>query len=445
MFIAFCLNITKSVAYHGFEKILIVNGHGSNTPLIDLIARKTVLGPSRSAAAVNYFVPRWKRSRRCGRVEGDRPRRRVRDLALSPPCAGDRVQMDQAVEDNDRMGKFVSSDSTGNYSVRFNDYWGRWTNPASTATPPRRQPRRAAHLRGGREWARRARRRIARLAHRGPCRQHAARPIRHPMVTTLTPAEAPTCVSAKSVPPVCAAPRPRAAGATNSGPKIASTRLIAVHTDEGLIGLGSVFTNDALVRAALAVLEPLYRGENALEPERVSEKLHQNTFWHGPRRLRSPTPSAASTSRCGICSARPPASPSGGCLAGATASACALRLAPHGRAGRTARSPARREGPGLPRLQDRLGAVRPASATRSTKRSSEPRAKPVGPESRLMVDAGGSDAYWPSGYKWALRTARDAGRLRRHPGSKKRSSPMRWTTSLSCASIPRCPSPEAKC
>src|SRR4051794_33908435 len=57
--------------------------------------------------------------------------------------------------------------------------------------------------------------------------------------------------------------------------------LVAVHTDEGAIGLGSVFTNDALVRAALAVMEPLYRGENALEPERVSEKLHQNTFWLG--------------------------------------------------------------------------------------------------------------------------------------------------------------------
>jgi len=57
--------------------------------------------------------------------------------------------------------------------------------------------------------------------------------------------------------------------------------LVVVHTDEGAIGLGSVFTNDALVRAALAVLEPLYRGENALEPERVSEKLHQHTFWLG--------------------------------------------------------------------------------------------------------------------------------------------------------------------
>src|SRR5208337_4956796 len=57
--------------------------------------------------------------------------------------------------------------------------------------------------------------------------------------------------------------------------------LVAVHTDEGLIGLGSTFTNDELARAALAVLAPLYVGENALEPERVSEKLHQNTFWMG--------------------------------------------------------------------------------------------------------------------------------------------------------------------
>ncbi len=42
-FVAFCLDITKSLAYHGFRKILIVNGHGSNTPLVDLVARKTVL------------------------------------------------------------------------------------------------------------------------------------------------------------------------------------------------------------------------------------------------------------------------------------------------------------------------------------------------------------------------------------------------------------------
>src|SRR6266849_5836411 len=57
--------------------------------------------------------------------------------------------------------------------------------------------------------------------------------------------------------------------------------LIAVQTDEGLTGLGSVYSNDGLVTAALRVLEPLFLGENALEPERLIEKLHQHTFWLG--------------------------------------------------------------------------------------------------------------------------------------------------------------------
>ena len=57
--------------------------------------------------------------------------------------------------------------------------------------------------------------------------------------------------------------------------------LVAVHTDAGLTGHGSVFTDGWLVQAGLRVLEPLFRGENALEPERVSEKLHRNTFWMG--------------------------------------------------------------------------------------------------------------------------------------------------------------------
>ena len=38
--------------------------------------------------------------------------------------------------------------------------------------------------------------------------------------------------------------------------------LVVVLTDEGMTGIGSVFTNDALVKGALGVLEPLYRGES---------------------------------------------------------------------------------------------------------------------------------------------------------------------------------------
>ncbi|CAB4579480.1 unannotated protein [freshwater metagenome] len=77
-------------------------------------------------------------------------------------------------------------------------------------------------------------------------------------------------------------------GATHKGgwtaelePESAVHTLVAVKTDTGVVGVGSVFTSDLLVGAALEVLKPLLIGESALEPERVSEKLHQNTFWLG--------------------------------------------------------------------------------------------------------------------------------------------------------------------
>src|SRR5580704_9731739 len=57
--------------------------------------------------------------------------------------------------------------------------------------------------------------------------------------------------------------------------------LIVVYSDQGITGWGSSFTNDLLVEGALRILEPLLIGENALEPERVTEKLHANTFWMG--------------------------------------------------------------------------------------------------------------------------------------------------------------------
>jgi L-alanine-DL-glutamate epimerase-like enolase superfamily enzyme len=181
--------------------------------------------------------------------------------------------------------------------------------------------------------------------------------------------------------------------------------LIAVLTDEGLIGYGSVFTNDALVKAALNVLEPLYRGENALEPERVSEKLHQHTFWMGRGGSLTHTISGIDIALWDILG-QATGQPVGRLLGGRYRErvrpyASILMeepepLAAHLHALKAEGFRAFKMGWGPfgrrdnPRLDEAI--VRAAREA-------------IGPDNWLMVDAGGSDAYWPNGYKWALRTA----------------------------------------
>lgn len=127
VFIAFCLNITKSVAYHGFKKILLVNGHGSNTPLIDLVARRTVLETDSLCAALSYISPAVPEFNKIKDTEVMAHADEF-ETSLYLHLAPERVQMDKAGYGDDVMGEYVSSDSVYTYPVRFNDYWGRWTN-----------------------------------------------------------------------------------------------------------------------------------------------------------------------------------------------------------------------------------------------------------------------------------------------------------------------------
>ena len=181
--------------------------------------------------------------------------------------------------------------------------------------------------------------------------------------------------------------------------------LVAVHTDEGAVGLGSVFTNDALVRAALAVLEPLYRGENALEPERVSEKLHQNMFWLGRGGSITHAISGIDIALWDLLG-QATGQPVGRLLGGRYRE----RVQPY--ASLLMDEPAK--------LRDHLLRVK-AQGFRAFKIGWGPFGRrsaavdraivaaareAVGADSRLMVDAGGSDAHWCNGYKWALNTAK---------------------------------------
>ena len=181
--------------------------------------------------------------------------------------------------------------------------------------------------------------------------------------------------------------------------------LIRVSTDAGLTGWGSVFTSGDLVRASLQVLEPLLLGESAIEPERVSELLHQHTFWQGRGGAITHTISGIDIALWDLLG-QASGQPVGRLLGGRYRD----RVLPY--------ASILMDEPEI--LRDRLLAVREAGfraikmgwgpfGRRSAaldERIVATAREAVGPDVLLAVDAGGSDAFWPGTLKWALRTAR---------------------------------------
>jgi D-galactarolactone cycloisomerase len=181
--------------------------------------------------------------------------------------------------------------------------------------------------------------------------------------------------------------------------------LIAVHTDEGITGWGSVFTNDLLVRGSLQVLEPLCLGENPMEPERVSEKLHAHTFWQGRGGAITHTISGIDIAMWDILG-KATGQPVGRLLGGLYRK----RVRPYASLLMEEPEPlgeklASLRGQGFAAFKigwGPFGRNKDALDERFVKASREA----IGPDALLMVDAGASDAFWPRGYKWASRTAR---------------------------------------
>lgn len=180
--------------------------------------------------------------------------------------------------------------------------------------------------------------------------------------------------------------------------------LIAVRTDDGPVGWGSAFTSEDLVRGSLNILKPLYEGENATEPERVTEKLHQNTFWLGRGGSITHTISGIDIALWDILG-KVTGQPVGRLLGGRYRD----RVQPY--ASLLMREPERMADELLPVKEQGFRAFKIGwgpfgRRDRQTDEAIVRAARDaVGAESMLMVDAGGSDAFWPGNYKWAVNTA----------------------------------------
>lgn len=180
--------------------------------------------------------------------------------------------------------------------------------------------------------------------------------------------------------------------------------VVEVVTDDGRVGVGSTFTSSHLVAAAAKLLAPFLIGERADEPARVSEKLRQNTFWQGRGGSVEHAISGidiALWDLFGKVTGQPVSRLLGGNYRG--------KIKPYGSLLFAEPEP----------LREKLRAA-VARGFRAIKLGWKPFGRrdaktdellirtardTVGPGVELMVDAGGSDAFWPHGYKWALRTA----------------------------------------
>ena len=180
--------------------------------------------------------------------------------------------------------------------------------------------------------------------------------------------------------------------------------LVAVQTDGGLTGVGSVFTSDHLVRGALKLLEPLLLGEHSLEPERVSEKLRQHTFWQG--RGGSVTHAISGIDIAlwdllGQATAQPVGRLLGGRYRARVRPYASILMEEPGPLAERLRS-IHAQGFRAFKIGWGLFGRRSNAWDESVVRAAR---EAIGPDSQLMVDAGGSNAYWPNGYNWALRTS----------------------------------------
>ncbi|MCH2661337.1 mandelate racemase/muconate lactonizing enzyme family protein [bacterium] len=181
--------------------------------------------------------------------------------------------------------------------------------------------------------------------------------------------------------------------------------LVEVITDEGVVGLGSIFTSAMISQGALGILRPALIGESAIEPVRVCEKLHQTTFWQGRGGAVTHFISGVDIALWDIFG-KVTKQPISRLLGGRYRD----KIKPYGSLIMQEPDifPARLEAAverGFKAIKMGWGPFGRVSAKMDEAIVKTAR-ETVGPDVELMVDAGGSDRYWPHGYKWALQTAK---------------------------------------
>jgi creatinine amidohydrolase len=132
-------DIGKSLAHHGFRKILLVNGHGSNVPFLDVAARNITLRTESICAMVSWWslIPRELFTElRESEYPGGMAHGCELETSVLLYLRGDLVQMDKAEKDiSFQPTEFFYWDLQSPSPVFFQEWFSRYSRTGTVGDP----------------------------------------------------------------------------------------------------------------------------------------------------------------------------------------------------------------------------------------------------------------------------------------------------------------------
>jgi creatinine amidohydrolase len=140
-FIDYCYDVAASLAYQGFKRIILVNAHGSNSSLCELVARRITIETDALCASINHWQLAWPEI--VGQLEGGP---HAADHAcewetseymyLRPGAVRSDLIVDEIAAD--RGGpRWLYPTVTGDTPVKFMNWWSRMSASGVNGTPSR--------------------------------------------------------------------------------------------------------------------------------------------------------------------------------------------------------------------------------------------------------------------------------------------------------------------
>jgi len=138
-FVNYVTDIGRSLAHHGFRKILLVNGHGSNVPFLDVAARNI----TNQTPAICAMVPWWNlvprpllKELRESEFPGGMAHGCELETSVLLYLRGDLVQMDLAEKDiNFQASEYFYWDLESGSPVYFQEWFSRYSKTGTVGDP----------------------------------------------------------------------------------------------------------------------------------------------------------------------------------------------------------------------------------------------------------------------------------------------------------------------